>query len=47
LAESPTHKFGQIIGDIIEESVRQPLEQIADKHGLFLDYNRPEVRLAE
>ena len=45
-AESPTHRFGQIIGDVIEESVRQPLEQIADKHGLFLDHKHPRATRA-
>lgn len=43
MAESPTHRFGQIIGDVIEESVRQSLEQIADKHGMFLDFKHPRA----
>lgn len=43
MARSPTHKFGQIIGDLIEEMVRQPLEEIAAKHKLYLDqkHSRP------
>jgi hypothetical protein len=41
LAQSPTHKFGQIIGDLVEESVREPLEAVAKKHGLYLDYKHP------
>jgi hypothetical protein len=41
LAQSPTHKFGQIIGDLVEESVREPLEAVAKKHALYLDYKHP------
>jgi hypothetical protein len=38
MAQSPTHKFGQIIGDILEEMVKAPLAGVAKKHGLYLDY---------
>ena len=38
MAESPAHKFGQIIGDEIEAAIRQPLQEIADEYGLYLDY---------
>ena len=38
MAESPAHKLGQIIGDEIEAAVRQPLQEIADEYGLYLDY---------
>lgn len=41
LAVSPTHKFGQIIGDVIEQSVRRPFEEVANKHGLYLDHRHP------
>ena len=38
MAQSPTHKFGQIIGDLLEESVGPSLEAIAKTHGVFLDH---------
>lgn len=38
MARSPTHKFGQIIGELIEEALQEPLVQVAEKHGLYLDY---------
>jgi hypothetical protein len=41
LAISPTHKFGQIIGDLVEESLRDPLQTLANKHGLYLDSKHP------
>ena len=37
MAQSPSHKFGQIIGDILEEAARPLLQQFADQHGLYLD----------
>ncbi|GHV51586.1 hypothetical protein FACS1894216_06010 [Synergistales bacterium] len=41
MAISPAHKFGQIIGDILEESMIQYLKPIAEKHLLYLDYRHP------
>ncbi|HMN27474.1 MAG TPA: hypothetical protein PKE45_04895 [Caldilineaceae bacterium] len=38
MAESPAHKFGQVIGGLLESVVRPPLEQFCDKQGLYLDY---------
>jgi hypothetical protein len=38
LARSPSHKFGQIIGEVLEATLYAPLKNITDKHGLFLDY---------
>lgn len=37
MAESPAHRFGQIIGDVLEAAVGPLLAQIAHKHGLYLD----------
>jgi len=37
MAQSPSHKFGQIIGDLIEETLAGRLKAFARKHGLFLD----------
>ncbi|MBX3438333.1 MAG: hypothetical protein KF861_12640, partial [Planctomycetaceae bacterium] len=43
MAQSPAHKFGQIIGDLIEECLREPLADVAREHGLYLDsrHSRP------
>ena len=38
MAVAPAHKLGQIIGDLLEAALREPLEAIAVKHGLYLDY---------
>jgi len=35
---SPSHRFGQIIGDILEETMIEYLLPIAEKYSLFLDY---------
>jgi len=37
MAQSNSHKFGQIIGDILEISMFNHLTEIATKHNLFLD----------
>jgi hypothetical protein len=47
MAESPAHKFGQVIGGLLEYVVMPPLEQFCEKQGLYLDYqkkNRPARR---
>ncbi|MCA9077650.1 MAG: hypothetical protein KDA93_21670 [Planctomycetaceae bacterium] len=41
MALSPSHKFGQIIGDLLEEILHRPLSQVAKKHGLYLDVKHP------
>ena len=38
MALSPSHRFGQIIGDLLEEAVRPPLLKVAKRHGLYLDW---------
>jgi len=35
--ESPAHRFGQIIGDVLETAVLPVLEAFAAKHGMYLD----------
>src|SRR5438876_6339317 len=40
MAESYAHRWGQIIGDIFEQFVRDMLKSIAEKHGLYLDYKK-------
>ena len=37
MANSASHKFGQIIGDLLEVAIQPFLEQFAAKHHLFLD----------
>lgn len=43
MAQSPTHRFGQIIGDVLEVALRSPLGDVAGAHGLFLDWKRPRA----
>jgi hypothetical protein len=38
MAQSPTHKFGQIIGELLESLMHKPLKKVAAQHGLYLDY---------
>lgn len=37
MAASYSHKFGQIIGDLLEVAIKPFLQDFADQHGLFLD----------
>src|SRR4051812_33111649 len=37
MAQSPAHRFGQIIGDVLEAAVEPLLADFAKKHGLYLD----------
>lgn len=37
MAVSHSHKFGQIIGDLLELAIQPHLEAFAKKHGLYLD----------
>jgi hypothetical protein len=41
VAESPAHRFGQIIGDVLEVAVEPFLRAFAEQHGLFLDKQGP------
>jgi hypothetical protein len=41
MAESPSHRFGQIIGEMLEEAIKPLLRAVAQKHGLFLDSKQP------
>ena len=38
MAKSPTHQFGQIIGNLIELAVRETLLDVAKKYELYLDW---------
>ncbi|MFM2062696.1 MAG: hypothetical protein RLZZ507_2366 [Cyanobacteriota bacterium] len=40
MAESFSHKWGQIIGNLIQEFIRERLQEVADKHDFYLDYQK-------
>jgi len=40
MAESFAHKWGQVIGNLFQASLREVLQEAADRHGLYLDYQR-------
>ena len=37
MAKSPSHRFGQIIGDLLEEIILPQLQKYCDERGLYLD----------
>ena len=37
MAKSPSHKFGQIIGNVLESAILPLLEKFAIKYNLYLD----------
>jgi hypothetical protein len=41
MAESPSHKFGQIIGDVLEVAIEPVLSLFAQENGLYLDKKGP------
>jgi hypothetical protein len=38
MAQSPSHKFGQLIGNYLESLVAVPLEVFAQRFGLYMDF---------
>lgn len=47
MAKSPAHKFGQVIGSLLESVVKPQLEQFCQRQGMYLDYqnrDRPARR---
>lgn len=42
MAESPAHRFGQLIGELLESVVRPQLEKFCEEQGLFLDHQKRE-----
>jgi hypothetical protein len=40
MADSFSHKWGQIIGNLIQEFICERLEEIASHHSLYLDYQK-------
>jgi len=41
MAQSPAHRFGQIIGDVLEAAIQPLLEKFARDHDLYLDAGGP------
>lgn len=41
MAQSPSHRFGQIVGDALEAGARSLLEDFARRNGLYLDKRGP------
>ncbi|MFN0051676.1 MAG: DNA methylase [Planctomycetales bacterium] len=41
MANSPAHRFGQIIGDVLEAALKAPLAKVAKRRRLYLDYQSP------
>ena len=41
MALSPSHKFGQMIGDVLELTIEPILRDFAKRYGLFLDKKGP------
>lgn len=41
MAESPAHRFGQLIGEVVEGAVEPTLRDFATKYGLYLDTKGP------
>ncbi len=40
MAESYSHKWGQIIGNLIQEFIRETLQEVANEHGFYLDFQK-------
>ncbi len=41
MAKSPAHRFGQIIGDLLESTLIRYCHAIANEYGMYLDYKHP------
>jgi hypothetical protein len=41
MAASPSHRFGQIVGEVLERAITPLLAEFARKHGLYLDRQGP------
>ncbi len=46
MAQSPSHTFGQKIGELLEQLLHPLLLQVAEKHGLYLDYQHARAARA-
>lgn len=43
MAKSPAHRFGQIIGDLLECTLIRHCQPIANEYGMYLDYKHPRA----
>ena len=43
MAHSPAHRFGQIIGEVLEATIHGPLKDLCRRHGLYLDSKHPRA----
>ena len=41
MAKSPAHRFGQIIGDLLEDTLIRYCAPVARQYGVYLDYKHP------
>ena len=41
MAKSPAHRFGQIIGDLLESTLIRYCKPIANEYHMYLDYKHP------
>lgn len=41
MANSPSHRLGELIGDFFEESIVEYLKPLVNKKGFYLDYRHP------
>ena len=41
MAMSPAHRFGQMIGDLLEDACVVFVKDIADEYNLYLDHKHP------
>lgn len=41
MANSPSHRLGELIGDFFEESIIEYLKPLVNKKGFYLDYRHP------
>ena len=43
MAKSPAHRFGQIIGELLEKTLIEYCRTIVNEYGLYLDYKHSRV----
>lgn len=43
MAKSPSHRFGQMIGDLLEATVIRYCKPIAEEYGMYLDFKHPRL----
>lgn len=43
MAKSPAHRFGQIIGNLLEDTLIRYCQPIAKENDMYLDYRHPRI----